>query len=173
MNFIKKTGLAALMLSSSLTLSAANNENVWQIDTAEEWKTAQQEIKGLTVDDNLLSLVDQQGVYHSKLQRFEQKRSAQSMTLTASTKWENWEATKKKITPPTLGDAPIFLVKGPNDYWIMGRNRNKKPKGFEAKEANLEGFDVPLKPLPIPTFSMPPAPLKETKVATMLGKAVT
>mgnify|MGYP005650325237 CR=1 FL=1 len=131
MNYVKiLSGLSALVLSSGLSVNAAD-KNPWRINSSEEWKAAQQDIKGLTVDNNLLSLKDQEGTYHSKLQRFKEKRSAQTMKISASTKWENWEATKAKITPPTLGDAPIFLVKGPNDYWIMGRNRAAKAKGFK------------------------------------------
>ncbi|WDE98901.1 hypothetical protein PQO03_13760 [Lentisphaera profundi] len=139
---------------------AQSNKN-WRITSSEDWKGATQEIKGLTVDDDLLSLVDQEGVYHSKLQRFKEKRSAQTMKISASTKWENWEPTKAKITPPTLGDAPIFLVKGPNDYWIMGRNRAAKAKGFKSKSASLEGFDIPLKTTPHPhLFDAPGAAQK-------------
>ena len=71
--------------------------------------------------DGFLVSSDKQGVYRSRLQRFKEKRSAQTMTLTASPKWENWEPVKK-VVPPTLGDAPIFLVKGLGDYWLFGRN---------------------------------------------------
>jgi hypothetical protein len=161
MNFIKTlTGLSALVLSSGLSVSAAD-KNSWSINSSEEWKSNTQEIKGLTVENDLLSPTEKQGTFRSKLKSFKQKKSPQTLTISASTKWENWEGTKKKVTPPTLGDAPIFLVKGPNDYWLMGRNYGGNPKNFKSQVVNLEGFDIPLKTTPHPhLFNAPGAAQK-------------
>ena len=146
-------------------LAATGGDNSWRIGSAEEWNGAARQIKGLAVDGDLLSPVDKQGVYRSRLQRSNEKRSAQTMTLTASTKWENWTPVKK-VAPRTLGDAPIFLVKGPGDYWLLGRNhmpRNPKSGGFKAKSTALEGFDVPLQTTPYPNLFNAPGGLKKSR----------
>ena len=157
------TGIVSLTLLAIGSTSA--KERSWRIDSASEWKSAALKIEGLSVTNDLITPVDQQGIYRSQLQRFEDKRSAQSMTLTASTKWDNWEPAGK-IAPPTLGDAPIFLAKGPGDYWLLGRNkmpRNAKTQGFKAKKANLEGFTVPLKTTPYPHLFNAPGGLKKSQ----------
>ncbi len=139
--------------------------NSWRIDTAEEWKGAADRIEGLAVEGDLLAPIDKQGLYRSQLQRFDEKRSAQTMTLTASTQWENWEPTTRKVAPPTLGDAPIFLAKGPGDYWLLGRNkapRKAKGKKFKPEAATLEGFDVPLQTTPFPHLFDAPGGLQRS-----------
>ena len=145
--------------------AAPKEDKSWRIDSAEEWNGAAQQIEGLAVNDGLLAPTDKQGIYRSKLQRFEEKRSAQAMTLTAATKWENWEPTKIKVAPPTLADAPIFLVKEPGDYWLLGRNRtpkNAKVKGFEPEAATLEGFDAPLQTTQYPHLFDAPGGLQKS-----------
>ncbi|MDA3924461.1 MAG: hypothetical protein PF904_07170 [Kiritimatiellae bacterium] len=146
-------------------LAAVDGKNSWRIDSSEEWNGAARQLDGLAVDDDLLAPVGNQGIFRSNLQRFQEKRSAQTMTLTASTKWDNWEPTKRKAAPPTLGDAPIFLVKGPGDYWLLGRNRrprNAKVRGFKPKAATLEGFDVPLQTTRHPHLFDAPGGLKRS-----------
>ena len=97
--------------------AAAKEDNSWRIDSGEEWNGASRELNGLNgqwpaIENNTLSPTGKEGTYHSKLQRFKKKRSAQAITLTASTRWDNWEPTEKKVCPPTLGDAPIFPRQG-------------------------------------------------------------
>ena len=76
--------------------------------------------EGLTISDGLLAPSGKQGMYCSRLQRFPEKRAGRSITLIASTAWENGEPTERKVVPPTLTDAPIFLAKGPKDHWLFG-----------------------------------------------------
>ena len=144
------------------TQAAAKEDKSWRIDSAEAWNGASLELKGLTIENDLLSPTGKEGTYHSKLQRFKEKRSAQAITLTASTRWDNWEPTKKKVCPPTLGDAPIFLAKGPNDYWILGRNKAPRKAGFKSKSATLEGFDIELQTTPFPHLFNAPGGLKKS-----------
>ena len=144
-------------------LVASEGDKNWRIDTAKEWNEAARQIEGLAVDGDLLVASDQQGLYRSELQRFESKRSAQTLTLTASTQWENWQPTKRKVTPPTLGDAPIMLVKGPGDYWILGRNQApRSAKNFKPEAATLEGFDIALQTTPYPHLFDAPGGLKRS-----------
>jgi hypothetical protein len=144
-------------------LAAAEEEKNWRIDSGKEWNEAARLMEGVAVEDHLLSPTGKEGLYRSNLQRFEDKRSAERMTLTASTKWENWEPTKRKVTPPTVGDAPIMLVKGPGDYWILGRNKApRKAKNFKPEAASLDGFDVSLQTTPYPHLFNAPGGLKKS-----------
>lgn len=162
MNRIMYTGIACLTLLA-IGSAAAEKETSWRIHTAEEWKGAANRIEGLAIEDDLLSPAGKQGVYRSKLKRFDEKRSAKTLTLSASPRWDNWEAAGK-VTPPTLGDAPIFLVKGPGDYWVFGRNKApRKSKGRNSKAAALEGFDLPLKSTPYPHLFDAPGGLKKSR----------
>ena len=160
--------MCAVMVSTAAlasALAAAEGENSWRIDSAEKWKGAAVQMEGLAVDGDLLAPIDKQGVYRSRLQRFDEKRSAKTMTLTASAKWENWEPTKSKVAPPTLGDAPIFLVKGPGDYWLLGRNgkpKNAKVQEFKPESATLKGFDAPLLTTPYPNLFDAPGGLQKS-----------
>ena len=47
---------------------------------------------------------------------------------------------------------------GPGNYWMFGKYRGmpkkKGQKPFEAEDAKLDGFDIPLKTTPCPTSSM-------------------
>jgi hypothetical protein len=92
--------IIAVALVSVTTLTTAqaapNGETSWRIDTADEWNGAARQIEGLAVEDDLLSPTGKQGLYRSNLQRFEEKRSAQAITLTASTRWDNGKATAKR-----------------------------------------------------------------------------
>ncbi len=81
------------------------------------------------------------------------------------------------IGPKNLGDAPVFLQMGPQNYWMFGRyggfgpKRKKgqkakdqpKPEPFVAKDAKLEGFDIPLKTTPHENQFNAPGGLKQGK----------
>jgi hypothetical protein len=191
---IHKTIAIALISLTSLTIGQATaKENTsWQINSAEDWNKNSREhngLEGLAVENDTIAPTGKEGTYHSKLQRFDSKRTAQAITLTASTKWDNWEPTKKKACPPTLGDAPIFLAKGPNDYWILGRNKapnraqpqtskpaktkkteksdskpaNKKQRNkFTPEPAKLDGFDIELQTTKYPNLFNAPGGLKKS-----------
>jgi len=168
------TGLGAVVLISGPVAAAA--EMRWRVDSSEEWNEAGQQLEGVVVNDGLLEPTGKQGVYRSSLRRFPSKQAAQALTLTPSVRWENWEPTPQKVGPPTLGDAPIFLVKGPQDYWLFGRNKPpRKPKGsgFKPTAATLEGFEVPLRTHPVRISLMPPADFRKASAGTTPGKAGT
>ncbi len=155
-------GLGAVVLTSGPVAAAA--EMTWRVDSSEEWTEACQQLEGVVVNDGLLEPTGKQGVYRSSLRRFPSKQAAQTLTLTPSVRWENWEPTPQKVAPPTLGDAPIFLVKGPRDYWLFGRNKPpRKPKGsgFKPTVTTLEGFDVPLRTTPHPHLFDAPGGLQK------------
>jgi hypothetical protein len=136
----------------------------WTVGSAVEWKTAIESSKGITIEKGVASPTGKAGSLRTKMKSFKGKRSAKSLTIEQSALWQNWEA-KPRIGPKNLRDAPVFLTKGPKDYWMFGkyggfpRKKGEKAAGeaeFEAKDAKLDGFDIPLKTTPIPTqFNAP------------------
>jgi alpha-L-fucosidase len=159
---VSKTGAAKSPLSGK---AKTTDTTPWRIDSGEEWSKAARVIEGLAVaGDQLVVPEGKKGVYRSRLQRFAQKRAALNMTLSASTKWENWDPVGK-VAPRTLIDAPIFIVKEPGDYWLLGRNkalRNVKPSEFKPEATTLEGYTVPLETTPFPNLFNAPGGLKQS-----------
>ena len=150
---IPKIGILTLLLTQ-----LALGEESWSITTAAEWSAGVESSEGITIEEGVASPSGKAGSLRTKMKTFKEKRSAKSLTIEQSALWQNWEA-KPRIGPKNLRDAPVFLTKGPNDYWMFGRyggmpkKKGKKPvaqPAFEAKDAKLDGFDVPLKTTPIP-----------------------
>lgn len=144
-----------LSISVSLILPHFSHAEIiasWRIDSAAEWQQATKESKGLTLKDGYASPDETRATYQSVVQRFENKRRLGSITISQSPVWHNWEPISP-VGPSNLADAPVFLAKGANDYWLFGRYSGGNPKrakkgekqvAFEPQEASLEGFDVPL-----------------------------
>ena len=147
----------------SFYLSAAQAQS-WRVDSDKEWQAAAKESDGLVFKDGFASLKKEKGIYRSNIKQFAEKRRVTSITLTQSPIWQNWTAVPK-VAPKTLDDAPVFLVKGPQDYWLFGRyraNAVKNAKGnFKAEKASLDGFDVPLLTTPQPNVFKAPGGLNK------------
>jgi hypothetical protein len=144
-------------------LLTAKEKNSLVLQSTQDWKKYAQEIDGVSIENGVIAPVKKMGVYRSRFIAFPQKRSVQSITLSCSPKWDNWQSTPKKVAPRTLGDAPIFLVKGSKDYWLFGRYKggNPKSKGFKPKEVNMEGYEMPLLTTPSPNLFTAPGGLKK------------
>jgi len=128
-----------------LSLSAIGAEP-WTVGSTEEWKQGQG--KNLSYESGLATLSEaKRGAYTSAMRKFETKRSAKELLITQSPVWRNWNPVGN-IGPENLEDAPVMLTKGPDDYWMLGRYKSGNKKNFQAKEAALEGFDIPLKTTP-------------------------
>ena len=123
----------------------------WQIKSEIAWEKNIQSSKGIIIKDDVVSPKGKFGHFKTKLKKFKNKKSLQSLTIRQSPVWQNWEEVPG-VGPSNLKDAPVFLAKGPKDYWIFGRyttpSKGKKSGKFEAKNAKLQGFNVPLKTTP-------------------------
>lgn len=161
----------SIVLVSCLPALSAQGE--WRIDSTEEWQAAAAQGDHLEFKDGMASPLGEKAFYSSVVKTFGGKRSFQSMTLTQSPVWRNWEPAGK-VGPANLEDAPVFLAKAPGDYWLFGlygpyrkeagsygRNRESGPwKGFSPQPATLKGFDVPLLTTPYPHQYDAPGGLK-------------
>ncbi len=132
-----------------LGLMTRVNAKEWAIDSQAEWKAATGKAEQLTIEEGVASPSEKRATFSSILKKFPEKRSATSIVFTQSPLWQNWEPIAD-LGPSNLGDAPILLSIGPDNYWMFGRYGGKRPKNFKGEPATLEGFDVPLVTTPFP-----------------------
>ncbi|GAB5558988.1 MAG: hypothetical protein SynsKO_06350 [Synoicihabitans sp.] len=138
---------AALLLAGGVQLVAAHNP--WTVNTAEEWAETLLSNDAVEIADGFVSPRGESATIRSRLVSFDEKRAAASLTISQSPVWENWQAVEN-IGPANLGDAPVFLRMGPDNYWMFGRYGGRKNSAFRAVSAELEGFNVPLTTTPYP-----------------------
>lgn len=143
-----KTIVTTTAICLTLLTSFATAQETWTVDSHAQWKNAAESSARLEFKDGMATPTDSQARFKSKLKTFDQKRSAKSITVSQSPIWLNWEPIEN-IGPVNLGDAPVFLTLGPDNYWMFGRyGKNRSPKSFTPETATLEGFDIPLKTTP-------------------------
>jgi len=162
---MKKTPQLSLLVSAL----CLNTVYSYTIDSQEELTAAIEANTSVEIKDGQISPNGKTASFKSKIQRFNEKKSLQSITISQSTQWLNWNPIPN-LGPQNLNDSPIFLQLGPDNYWMFGRYGQLKPAGktsktnkgknqgtdrkpakqFEAKETTLEGFDIPLKTTPSP-----------------------
>ena len=149
------------MVICGLLANQVMGEEVWSLDTQEEWKGGLSKYSGVKLESGQVKTEGEEGYLLSQLKKFDQKMSATSLLVKQSTNWLNWQPTAN-IGPKNLQDAPVLLSLGPNNYWMFGKYGSLKARGGEAKgkgkkaptfvaeEASLEGFDIPLQTTPLP-----------------------
>ena len=167
---------ATLIPLFALAFISSLEAETWRLESPADWKKSIESSQGLTIEKGVASPTAKTGSLRTKLKSFKEKRSAKSLTIEQSALWQNWEA-KPRIGPKNLGDAPVFLTMGPGNYWMFGRYRGmpkkKGQKPFEAEDAKLDGFDIPLKTTPLPNQFNAPGGLVKVRADIMLGKART
>ena len=148
-------------------LASAADENSWTVEGIDAWNAAIESSDGIAVDDAGLSPSSKSGTILTKLQKFDGKRSAKSLTIAQSSIWQNWNPIEN-LGPSNLADAPVLLTMGPDNYWMFGRYGGGQPrrkKGekakplpkFEAEAALSKASTLPCKPPASPISSTPPA----------------
>ena len=155
----------------ALCLSAMGAEP-WTIESQDDWTKATAKAEQLEIIDGMATPTGPESHFTSQLKRFPEKRSAQSLLIGQSPVWMNWNPTSN-IGPANLGDAPVMLSIGPDNYWMFGRYGGKRrgkakpnapePVEFKAEPATLEGFDMDLVTTPYPNQFNAPGGLKPSK----------
>ncbi len=165
--------LFPLSLAVAVLIAGQLQAENWTIDTAEDWETNMQSAEGATFDGGSVSPSEKVATIVTQLHSTDEKRSAKSLVVTQSAIWQNWNPIEN-LGPANLGDAPVMLTLGPNNYWMFGRYKKagaKKKKGnkaqpqapFEPQEAKLEGFEMPLLTTPLANQYDAPGGLKPGK----------
>lgn len=141
----------AILLTTTDAAAVAKASDAWVIDSHSQWQQSISAQSGLEFNDGLVSPKGNTATLQSAVQKFEKKHSAKSIVFDQSPDWLNWEPTKN-LGPLNLGDAPVMLSLGPDNYWMFGRYRGERKRGdknalptFKSEPATLEGFDVPLR----------------------------
>ncbi|MDV6031919.1 MAG: hypothetical protein F9B45_17880 [Phycisphaera sp. RhM] len=126
------------------------NDHAWVIDTQDEWKQSTTKRKGLQINGGMAVPTEQNASLVSVLKTYETKQVAESIQFDQSPEWSNWNQTDD-LGPVNLGDAPVMLSLGPDNYWMFGRYGSGRKRGdtsklppFKPEPATLDGFDIPL-----------------------------
>ncbi|MDF7824774.1 hypothetical protein P4B35_12185 [Pontiellaceae bacterium B12227] len=139
---MKKTTVVLGLALASLV----HADSTWVIENQADWDKYTGSKTDLEIKDGQATPTAETAVFQSAIKSFSEKQSAASIRLSQSPVWLNWNPVKN-IGPKNLKDAPVFLRRGENDYWMFGRYGGK-PKGFQAQDVTLDGFDVSLKTTP-------------------------
>lgn len=154
MNHRMKRLLLTLLSFTGVAMHQAaaveTNDHAWVIDTQDEWKQSTTKRKGLQINGGMAVPTEQNASLVSVLKTYETKQVAESIQFDQSPEWSNWNQTDD-LGPVNLGDAPVMLSLGPDNYWMFGRYGSGRKRGdtsklppFKPEPATLDGFDIPL-----------------------------
>ncbi len=142
---------ATFLLLASATVGHAVADDSWIIDSQAEWQQDIAEHSNLRINEGVAAPIAKTATFQSIVKTFSEKRSVESISFDQSAIWQNWEPTDN-IGPMNLGDAPVMLSLGPDNYWMFGRYGSGRKRGdtsrvpaFKPQPATLDGFDIPLK----------------------------
>ncbi|MEP1643952.1 hypothetical protein [Rhodopirellula bahusiensis] len=162
-----RTFLTALLLGMVCCPNLAVSDETWRIETQEEWTSGLESSSELKLKDGQAVPTAKHATLKSELKMFVTKRSAKSIIVTQSADWLNWEPAGN-LGPVNLGDAPVMLSLGPDNYWMFGRygnGRNRKDRSkqapFQPEPATLDGFEMPLMTTPFANQYDAPGGLKK------------
>jgi hypothetical protein len=154
---MKMKNLITIIVVGALSAMSVSGET-WTIDTQAEWDESLAKKKGAEVSDGMVSPTKKGAVLSSVIKQFDEKRSAESITIDQSPVWHNWNPIGQ-IGPNNVGDAPVFLRMGEDNYWLFGRYKPSKDSS-PVGAAELEGFDIPLMSTKNPHLFIAPGGLK-------------
>ena len=138
----------ALLAPFAGAFGLSTMEASWRIDSADEWEHSRQYSEGFEFDGDAAHAEEDTALHVSKIRKFAPRVSAENLVVEQNPSWRNWRPIPP-VGPENLLDAPVFLVRGPGDYWLFGRyGEAEKLIGFQAGAARLEGFEAPLKTPP-------------------------
>lgn len=116
----------------------------WRIESQDDWAANVASHSNFEIVEGHAIPTASEAALQSVIKRFPTKLSIQSLTVSQSPDWQNWTPIEP-VGPVNLADAPVFLTKGPNDYWMFGLYGQKNQRDcFIGEKAKLEGFDTPL-----------------------------
>ena len=167
---MKKLLFLPFALMGIVVVPVAAAQESWAIDSQNDWVKYTAKHSNLDFQKGMAEPTARKANFRSKLRTFEEKRSAASLVIDQSPVWDNWEPIAN-IGPANLGDAPVFLSLGPDNYWMFGRYSKTTGKGgtalkenpdFEPEVATLDGFDIPLQTTRFPNQYNAPGGLEKS-----------
>ncbi|WDI41623.1 hypothetical protein [Bremerella sp. P1] len=162
-SFSRPISYLPLLIVSAFFASNQLQAADWKIDSEAEWNQNIAKAQGASVADGTVSPKEKTATITTKVHATDKKQSAKTLTLTQSPIWQNWNPIDN-IGPSNLGDAPVLLTVGPNNYWMFGRyGKGKQNTKFQPAEVALEGYDYPVQTTPYPNQYNAPGGLKPGK----------
>jgi len=154
----------AAWLASTVTAAEPAKRGAWVIDSQAEWQQAIAEQEGLDLKAGKARPAAKTATFASSLKRYKTARIPESIVFEQSPEWLNWEPVEN-IGPVNLGDAPVLLSLGPQNYWMFGRygagrKRGARQQPFKPQPATLKGFNIPLQTTRFPRQYNAPGGLK-------------
>lgn len=139
------SSLSMLSLSALLCSAQTLVAEAWTVSGQEAWDANKAKGKHIEVSDGFLQPMGGEVAYfESKAKQFPDKRHLRTLTVKQSDLWQNWNP-RPNIGPLNLGDSPVFVSVGPQDYWLLGRY-HLRSRDLLPGTVELEGYDEPLRP---------------------------
>jgi len=149
-----------LSFTLAVVTTAVVHGNNWTIETEDEWAANLASHSNFEIEAGSAVPLASAATLQSVIKTFPTKRSIQSLTLSQSPGWANWSPVKP-VGPVNMTNAPVFLTKEPDNYWMFGiYGKQNRRDGFVGKKVELEGFDIPLRTTPFPRQYDAPGGLK-------------
>jgi hypothetical protein len=130
--------LSAVMMASGGLMAA---QEVWSIKSNEEWKANEAKQLNLSYEKGMAVPQEAKAAYQSKLKKFDSPRKLESLVVTQSPQWLNWEEVNN-VGPKNTSDAPVFLALGDKDYWMFARKKGKGSGKGPGVGKNLGGYNA-------------------------------
>ena len=173
MKFASCSAIASCFAGALFLTATTSKADDWTIESNADWSKNIKSAKGAEISKGSVAPTGKTATVVTRIHSSDRKRSADSLVVTQSAIWQNWSPIQN-IGPSNLGDAPVMLTVGPNNYWMFGRYKGRQPrrkKGqkqkplppFQPKSAKLDGFDMPLQTTPYPNQFNAPGGLKKGK----------
>ena len=74
-----------------------------------DWKKSIASSEGVVIKNGVAEPTGKTGTLRTRVQKFDQKRSASSLVIRQSAIWQNWNPIEN-LGPPNLRDAPVLLI---------------------------------------------------------------
>ena len=132
----------AVWMSSAQYAQAMTSQSpaVWCVDNQADWESYRSVVKNVEIKEGFLYPTQKEAAFKSTIKRFDEKRQLSSFTVKQSDLWQNWNP--RPNIGPKLGDSPVLLSLGPQNYWILGRCHVNTKKLSET--VHLPGYEEPL-----------------------------
>ena len=154
--------IAGLSTGAFCAASIARADSAWVVESQSDWQDAVADQSNLQLQNGVATPTAKEASFRSTLRTFDEKRSAESITIDQSPVWHNWKP-GGNIGPQNMRDAPVFLRMGDQNYWVFAGYGGEKQGQRKREPASLEGFDIPLIRSSYPNQYIAPGGLKGTK----------
>lgn len=129
--------MAVTFLAWSVVLGASAADNVWVIDSQDDWAGGKKSTSRIEITDGQATSTDADSRFVSVVNRSKTKRAAASITFKQTTAWNNWKEVPN-VGPKEASNALVFLPAKDGEYWMMGEHSKLRAKTNDGSD--LRGY---------------------------------